>query len=197
MEEIAKLPKGVAVVYQNDWVEPVLCKIRQYDSNESEYKYSPDEYVEKVIQDVRKNILLLLLQGRVDAPVVIDVGIIKENLNKINLSAKDKLIIIGLLKEYEQYNKLSLWSDDKFEILNKIVSNVVNGRSKMKKATGRFTDITELFKETIKVIRAQVKDLPVEYIKMIVRCMIVREAGECEEYKEKYVELLNEFFCKG
>ena len=67
----------------------------------------------------------------------------------------------------------------------------------MKKATGRFTDIKELFKETIKVIRVQVKDLPVEYIKMIVRCMIVREAGECEEYKEKYVELLNEFFCKG
>lgn len=197
LEEIAKLPKGVAVVYQNDWVEPVLCKIRQYDSNESEYKYSPDGYVEKVMRDARKNILLLLLQGRVDAPVVIDVGIIKENLNKLNLSAKDKLIIIGLLKEYEQYNKLSLWSDDKFEILNKIVSNVVNGRNKMKKATGRFTDIKELFKETIKVIRAQVKDLPVEYIKMIVRCMIVREAGECEEYKEKYVELLNEFFCKG
>ena len=30
LDEIAKLPKGVAVVYQNDWVDPVLCKIQKY-----------------------------------------------------------------------------------------------------------------------------------------------------------------------
>lgn len=30
IEEIAKLPKGVAVVYQNDWVEAVLCQFEEY-----------------------------------------------------------------------------------------------------------------------------------------------------------------------
>ena len=33
LDEIVKLPKGVAVVYQNDWVEPVLCKIKKYGGN--------------------------------------------------------------------------------------------------------------------------------------------------------------------
>ena len=39
LDEIAKLPKGVAVVYQNNWVEPVLCKIQKYRGTEGEYKY--------------------------------------------------------------------------------------------------------------------------------------------------------------
>lgn len=34
LDEIVKLPKGVAVVYQNNWVEPVLCKINKYIRNE-------------------------------------------------------------------------------------------------------------------------------------------------------------------
>ena len=32
--ELARLPKGVAAVYQNDWVEPVLCKVTKADDNE-------------------------------------------------------------------------------------------------------------------------------------------------------------------
>ena len=30
IDEIAKLPRGVAAVYQNEWVQPVLCKIDKY-----------------------------------------------------------------------------------------------------------------------------------------------------------------------
>lgn len=32
--ELARLPKGVAAVYQNDWVEPVLCKVTKADGSE-------------------------------------------------------------------------------------------------------------------------------------------------------------------
>lgn len=32
--ELARLPKGVAAVYQNDWVEPVLCKVTKADDSE-------------------------------------------------------------------------------------------------------------------------------------------------------------------
>ena len=41
LEEIAKLPKGVAVVYQNDWLEPVLCKIHHFGEEEKPYQYEP------------------------------------------------------------------------------------------------------------------------------------------------------------
>lgn len=38
LDEIAKLPKGVAVVYQNDWLEPVLCKIEKFRGEEHRYQ---------------------------------------------------------------------------------------------------------------------------------------------------------------
>lgn len=36
--ELAKLPRGVAAVYQNDWVESVLCHFEKYDKS-NPYKY--------------------------------------------------------------------------------------------------------------------------------------------------------------
>lgn len=38
LDEIAKLPKGVGVVYQNDWLEPVLCKIERFKGEERAYR---------------------------------------------------------------------------------------------------------------------------------------------------------------
>lgn len=41
IDEIAKLPCGVAAVYQNDWVQPVLCKVSKYDRATKLYSYTP------------------------------------------------------------------------------------------------------------------------------------------------------------
>lgn len=43
IDEIAKLPCGVAAVYQNDWVQPVLCKVSKFDRPANLYKYTPSE----------------------------------------------------------------------------------------------------------------------------------------------------------
>ena len=40
--ELAKLPKGVAAVYQNDWVEAILCHFKQYKKSEA-YIYQPKD----------------------------------------------------------------------------------------------------------------------------------------------------------
>lgn len=38
--ELAKLPCGVAAVYQNEWVQPVLCKIQYFETPKSQYSYN-------------------------------------------------------------------------------------------------------------------------------------------------------------
>ena len=40
IKELAKLPCGVAAVYQNEWVEPVLCQINKYE-------YTDEKYIQK------------------------------------------------------------------------------------------------------------------------------------------------------
>lgn len=41
--ELSKLSKGVAAVYQNDWLEAVLCKIKKHRGEEKTYIYQPNE----------------------------------------------------------------------------------------------------------------------------------------------------------
>ena len=42
IEELAKLPCGVAAVYQNEWVQSVLCKVDKYETK-GKYNYQPDK----------------------------------------------------------------------------------------------------------------------------------------------------------
>lgn len=43
--ELAKLPCGVAAVYQNEWVKPVLCKVEKFGGNLRPYRFAPNEDV--------------------------------------------------------------------------------------------------------------------------------------------------------
>ena len=39
--ELAKLPRGVAAVYQNEWIQPVLCQIDKFSVDCEKYEYIP------------------------------------------------------------------------------------------------------------------------------------------------------------
>ncbi|WP_295093543.1 ATP-binding protein [Ruminococcus sp.] len=41
--ELAKLPRGVAAVYQNEWIQPVLCKVKKYETSNNKYSYTPTQ----------------------------------------------------------------------------------------------------------------------------------------------------------
>ncbi len=57
--EISKLNKGVAAIYQNDWLESVLCKVKMYSSDEPEYKYETKETEEH--RDIKGEIISRLI----------------------------------------------------------------------------------------------------------------------------------------
>ena len=56
--ELAKLPCGVAAIYQNEWVQPVLCKIHWFEESGRPYTYTPgDIYGEEITASVRESLL--------------------------------------------------------------------------------------------------------------------------------------------
>lgn len=48
--ELAKLDTGVAAVFQNHWLEPVLCKVEHFKAK-CKYKYTPDERADSPIMN--------------------------------------------------------------------------------------------------------------------------------------------------
>lgn len=43
--ELAKLPRGVAAIYQNEWIQPVLCKVDKYHTGNNTYQYQREDKV--------------------------------------------------------------------------------------------------------------------------------------------------------
>ena len=60
--ELAKLPRGVAAVYQNEWIQPVLCKIRKYEGSIVPYAGKPESSIEESLRD--QELLLHNLIGK-------------------------------------------------------------------------------------------------------------------------------------
>lgn len=62
--ELAKLPCGVAAVYQNEWIEPVLCKVKKYEDVSNSYTYTPDSNDNNVEELNKKRIYIATLLSR-------------------------------------------------------------------------------------------------------------------------------------
>lgn len=59
ISEIAKLPCGVASVYQNDWVQPVLCKVSKFSGTAKLYKHNKkdDGYLDDMESEATNSLL--------------------------------------------------------------------------------------------------------------------------------------------
>jgi hypothetical protein len=68
--ELAKLQLGIAAVYQNDWLQPVLCKVDYFATPEKMYSYTKQTSAQnmngsKDLSDLKKQITLYLLSNMV------------------------------------------------------------------------------------------------------------------------------------
>ncbi|MFC2593864.1 MAG: helicase HerA domain-containing protein, partial [Fretibacterium sp.] len=121
LDEIAKLPRGVAVVYQNDWLEPVLCKIKKFDAPTAPYSFKPAESERKSISSAWLN---FLLKERLSLHAEPDIASLKDNLRQAPLSARLKMKLHPLLTEYERSGRLKIWDEGRFAELAQIVADL-------------------------------------------------------------------------
>ena len=121
LDEIAKLPRGVAVVYQNDWLEPVLCKIKKFDAPTAPYAFKPAGSERKSISPAWLN---FLLKERLSSPVEPDIAYLEDNLRQAPLSSRLKMKLHPLLTEYERSGRLKIWDEGRFAELAQIVADL-------------------------------------------------------------------------
>lgn len=97
INELAKLPCGVAAVYQNNWIQPVLCKIDYFNSNNGPYQYQRQSIKKKEIsEEDALNIAELLSKGtQLDKETILQE--IKPKLDSIHMDASSKVTIYRML----------------------------------------------------------------------------------------------------
>lgn len=91
--ELARLPKGVAAIYQNDWVEPVLCKIAKAEEGER-FTYSrPIDDVASNQSDDALAVARMLAYG-ISIGTKAELHSIRERLDRLHIGASTKVSIL-------------------------------------------------------------------------------------------------------
>ena len=157
LDEIAKLPKGAAVVYQNDWIEPVLCKVNKFEGKEKQYNYAR-EYTEKIDEyKLKQELLKLLLKTKVNQEITPNIEYIDNTLTKSKLSTIQKIEVLELLDEYRKTEKLKIWENKNFEKLSKIITNLIIDKNNLKKLIITRSNFEDLNRELVNLIERSVK----------------------------------------
>src|SRR5690606_15678722 len=91
LDEIARLPKGVAIVYQNDWLEPVLCQVKKFDGEEKPYAYQGRKQVVLPQKQNIHTLLTFLLSKRLSSVPDIDLDSLEGCISGLRLPARVSL----------------------------------------------------------------------------------------------------------
>ena len=132
LDEIAKLPRGVAVVYQNNWLESVLCKVKKFDGEEKIYDYK-DRNSTSVVDEKKylKELVFLLLKGITIEKIEPDMDFLEENLRKVEISTKNKIEINKLLKEYKETKGITLCEEKRYKDLSKFILEIFRNNNEV------------------------------------------------------------------
>ena len=95
--ELAKLPKGVAAVYQNEWIQPVLCKVKkvEHDSHTFQNTFVGSATPKSFKSDNVKSVILdYLITNWMTEGKHIDYSSVSELIVNSNISSKIKRLLM-------------------------------------------------------------------------------------------------------
>ncbi|WP_426779058.1 helicase HerA domain-containing protein [Pseudomonas aeruginosa] len=144
LEEIAKLPKGVAIVYQNDWLEPVLCQIRKFAGRETPYDYRPHDKARLLSNQFHHQALKLLLATRINTPAEVNVTLLESGLCSLPLIARSKIALLQALDEYKADQPLTAWKPQAFAHTAQLVVDLLGCRKSVQQAINLASDYQHL-----------------------------------------------------
>ena len=129
VNEIAKLPSGVAVVYQNDWVSPVLTMIDKADVEESIYIVENPAKIQ-TLKAARLNIIRMIMQPWFGGKMVPE-DTLKSSLSVLDLPRSDKRKIMAIMDDYTLFGTL-IWDKSQLPDLQELIQNILGLTNKTK-----------------------------------------------------------------
>lgn len=119
LEEIAKLPRGVAVVYQNNWLEPVLCEVSRFPESEMVYEYRG---VVKSGGDVDRGLFnlhlsRLFLNAYMPMMEKVDIDVVLQGIDIFDLPITSKIKVMSRDHDYF-LSKTGNYQEDAFALIN-------------------------------------------------------------------------------
>jgi hypothetical protein len=108
IEEIARLPGGVAVVYQNDWLTPVLCKIDKAKVEEKPFQAAHLTVI-KPMKEARTEIICCIMQPWVERERLRKKDLLLD-LQALDVPRRTRDKLRKLIEDYAFYGGRMAWA---------------------------------------------------------------------------------------
>ena len=162
IDEIAKLPTGVAVVYQNDWVSPVLCKIDRMEDSRVIFNEQKGSILELNSENDIKNIIEFLLAGQTEnTQKAFDVIQIEKSVRAFYMPSKVRMALLDTIEEYKKNNHISLWNSVSIYDLSSLLTDLLGIRKEFEKCVRQYCQSKELNKKLTDLVKTRV---PLDYV---------------------------------
>jgi hypothetical protein len=185
MDEIAKLPKGVGVIYQNNWIEPVLCKIDKFEETIKNYIFETDGQQPKVNQ-IEMILLESILDNWLNGATVNSIENMKALLKDNKTTFKNNNILDELLCECNQEDIDNInWP--------KYVCNILNNDNWLSTEVFKMKQpvLTEFVLQNVK---KRAPELNNKFTEGAVQCLLWIKSEEEPIYKDVYESWKDYFF---
>ncbi len=162
IDEIAKLPTGVAVVYQNDWVSPVLCKIDRMENSRVIFNEQKDSILELNSENDINYIIEFLLAGQTEnTQKTFDIIQIEKSVRAFNMPSKVRMALLDTIEEYKKNNHISLWNSVSIYDLSSLLTDLLGIRKEFEKCVRQYCQSKELNKKLTDLVKTRV---PLDYV---------------------------------
>jgi hypothetical protein len=186
LEEIAKLPKGVAIVYQNDWLEPVLCQVKKFAGHETPYAYTADDTRAVRSQDFNLQVLNLLLSNRIRTPVALDLALLENGLCDLPLLARSKIALFETLNACKEEKPPALCKPEAFAYAAQLVVDVLGCRQQVQRLIQTATDYGHLSNQLDLLLQERATGLSAELTLATQQCLMKDYSLQHESHIDIY-----------
>lgn len=173
--ELAKLPCGVAAIYQNEWVQPVLCKIDKHKTPNKEYENKPekDVYLDAYAQKVSDSLLDCIMNKELFRKEnKADIKKLKGMVIKSKLSTEIK-------RDFVEY--LSSDDENTLETLRVLIFDFLSAENAIKESR-HCEDINAWVRSVVDALKPSVKEYTNHQIDLVLALILYEQTTRDPEY---------------
>lgn len=189
--ELAKLPRGVAAIYHNEWVQPVLCKVSRYTGPQTYYHYtpkSPDPYLDAESGQMKDSLLdcimnqELLGKGNRAALLRLKQLVLR---SKLNTSIK---------RDFMEY--LSSADAESVKALGQLVYDFLSAKPAIQ-AAARCSDLSEWVQTVMEGLNPSIKGYSQKQINLALALILQEQALRDASYHNLLIRFVEVYQTKG
>lgn len=188
--ELAKLPCGVAAVYQNEWIQPVLCKVDEFKTGDKQFSFTPDEdaFHDRETNEVSNSLLECIMNNEIFRKD--DKADIQKLRHLIIRSKLDSTIKTDFM-EYIESNKETAISS-----LRKMMYDFLSAKDAIE-SSKKYNNLTEWANSVVNGLQPSIKDYSKKQINLALALLIYEQTIRDVSYNDLYCRFTEVYQSKG